>query len=198
MSSVFGKLREFVGIPDPEEYEEYGEYDEIQGEGYSDMYEPAPAQALPAPEVHTSQPEPEPSSTMTANMNTSNMNNVVGMPGANRFWGSAAEVLVMEPRAFEEMPQVIQALREQKSVVLNLTMMDPAQAQRAVDFVAGATYTIDGHQERVGDSIFLFTPRSVQVSTQSGVVHEVTQPQVSRPPANPWKTTEPAFSQIAQ
>ena len=190
---MFGKLREFVGIADPEEYEDYGEYDEIQGQGYPEAYEPAPAQAPMGSEVNTNRPEPESGSKVAAPLN-----NVVGMPGANRFWGSGAEVLVMEPRAFEEMPQVIQALRDQKSVVLNLTMMDPAQAQRAVDFVAGATYTIDGHQERVGDSIFLFTPRSVQVSTQFGVVHEVSQPQAPRMPANPWKPTEEsALNQIA-
>ena len=46
-------------------------------------------------------------------------------------------------------------------------MMDPDQAQRAVDFVAGGTYAIDGHQERIGESIFLFTPSCVQVKTQS-------------------------------
>ena len=78
------------------------------------------------------------------------------MPGAGRYWGSnAAEVLVLEPHAFEEMPQVIQALRDRKSVVLNLSLMEPAQAQRSVDFVAGATFTIDGHQERVGENIFV-------------------------------------------
>ena len=44
-------------------------------------------------------------------------------------------------------------------------MMDPDQAQRAVDFVAGGTYAIDGHQERVGESIFLFAPSCVNVSS---------------------------------
>jgi cell division inhibitor SepF len=66
------------------------------------------------------------------------------------------------------MPQVIQTLRERKSVVLNLNVMEPEEAQRAVDFVAGGTYAIDGHQERIGESIFLFTPNSVKVSTLTG------------------------------
>ena len=51
---------------------------------------------------------------------------------------SSSEVSLMEPRSFDEMPQAIQALRERKTVILNLTMMDPDQAQRAVDFIAGA------------------------------------------------------------
>ena len=43
--------------------------------------------------------------------------------------------------------------------------MDPDQAQRAVDFVAGGTYAMDGHQERVGESIFLFAPSCVNVTS---------------------------------
>jgi cell division inhibitor SepF len=103
----------------------------------------------------------------------------------------------MEPRSFEEMPQAIQALRERKSVVLNLTMMEPDQAQRAVDFVAGGTYAIDGHQERIGDSIFLFAPSCVQVVTQATVAEPVVIPQparVARPTAAPapaWSTEAP-------
>ncbi|MGB7417259.1 MAG: cell division protein SepF [Thermosynechococcaceae cyanobacterium] len=169
-SSLLGRLKEFVGMPDAEGYEEYVDFEDIQGEDFADLYATEEFQDQPE------QPMTQPDITRGTQMNTVSTNNVVGMPGTNRFWGSATEVLVMEPNAFEEMPQVIQALREQKSVVLNLTMMDPAQAQRAVDFVAGATYTIDGHQERVGDSIFLFTPNCVQVSTQFGEVHEAPQP----------------------
>ena len=88
-------------------------------------------------------------------MNNNRSSKVVGMPGISN---SSSEVSLMEPRSFDEMPQAIQALRERKTVILNLTMMDPDQAQRAVDFIAGGTYAIDGHQERVGESIFLFAP----------------------------------------
>jgi len=88
-------------------------------------------------------------------MNNNRSSKVVGMPGISN---SSSEVSLMEPRSFDEMPQAIQALRERKTVILNLTMMDPDQAQRAVDFIAGGTYAIEGHQERVGESIFLFAP----------------------------------------
>ena len=95
-------------------------------------------------------------------MNNNKSSKVVGMPGISN---SYSEVSLMEPRSFDEMPQAIQALRERKTVILNLTMMDPDQAQRAVDFVAGGTYAIDGHQERVGESIFLFAPSCVNVTS---------------------------------
>ena len=97
-------------------------------------------------------------------MNNNKSSKVVGMPGISN---SSSEVCLMEPRSFDEMPQAIQALRERKTVILNLTMMDPDQAQRAVDFIAGGTYAIDGHQERVGESIFLFAPSCVNVTSAS-------------------------------
>ena len=103
-------------------------------------------------------------------MNNNRSSKVVGMPGISN---SSSEVSLMEPRSFDEMPQAIQALRERKTVILNLTMMDPDQAQRAVDFIAGGTYAIDGHQERVGESIFLFAPSCVNVTSSS---HEEASP----------------------
>ena len=65
-------------------------------------------------------------------MNNNKSSKVVGMPGIS---SSSSEVSLMEPRSFDEMPQAIQALRERKTVILNLTMMDPDQAQRAVDLL---------------------------------------------------------------
>ena len=75
-----------------------------------------------------------------------------------------SQVVVMEPRSFDEMSQAIQALLERKVVVLNLTIFDPEQAQRAADFVAGGTYAIDGRSQWIGEKTFLFTPSCVQVS----------------------------------
>ncbi len=194
--SIFSKLRDFVGLNEQVDYEY--EYDEMDGQEYQTLYQeenPVPAPIVDEESRTRRQrfrdrvaitPETAPIATGVNN----SMNNVIGMPGAAN---GISEVVVMEPRTFEEMPQAIQALRERKSVVLNLTIMDPDQAQRAVDFVAGGTYAIDGHQERIGESIFLFTPSCVQVSTQTGVIHEVPQPQTARParPAAPtpaWAT----------
>jgi cell division inhibitor SepF len=190
-NNIFSKLRDFVGFNEPVEYEY--EYDEMDGEDYQGLYQQEQAQPVATQESPARRSRyrdrpimTEPTNVGAQTMNAASMSNVIGMPGAVN---GISEVVVMEPRSFEEMPQVIQALRERKSVVLNLTIMDPDQAQRAVDFVAGGTYAIDGHQERIGESIFLFTPSCVQVSTQNNVVHEVPQPQVRVPRAtNPAAT----------
>jgi len=178
VNTIFTKLRDFVGLSDAAEYEY--DYDDLGGEDYQGLYQ----EEVPPPMMEEEPRNPrrmrERTGVATSGIN-STMNNVIGMPGAAGF----SEVLVLEPRSFEEMPQTIQALRERKTVVLNLTMMDPDQAQRAVDFVAGGTYAIDGHQERIGESIFLFTPNCVQVSTHAGVIHEAPQPAARPRPATP-------------
>ena len=89
------------------------------------------------------------------------INNVVSLPSAV---DKMTEMMVMKPRELAEMPQVIQALLERKSVVLNLTLMEPEQAQRAVDFVAGGIYSIEGDLARIGKSVFLFTPSCVHLN----------------------------------
>jgi cell division inhibitor SepF len=107
----------------------------------------------------------------------------------------------MEPRSFDEMPRAIQALRERKTVILNLTMMEPDQAQRAVDFVAGGTFAIDGHQERVGESIFLFAPSCVTVTTAASeettsstiMSRESSEPQQAAAPSPAWGRQDTAI-----
>ncbi len=184
-------LKRIIGIDEDFSYEGDG-YEEYSGEEeLSHRY----SESIAEPQIKESE-------TIGANSSHSNRrkslgkqettmtNKVVGMPGLSN---GNAEVTVIEPQSFEEMPQVISALRDRKSVVLNLNMMNPEEAQRAVDFVAGGTYAMDGHQERVGESIFLFTPSCVKVSTLSGIIHEVdelTDARINRsfPNSNdPWQ-----------
>ncbi len=186
MSNIFGKLKDFVGLNDPAEYDY--EYDEMDGADYQDIYQEDHVQ--PAPEEEPMRRRRFRDRAPLNETPVGTTNNVIGMPGA---LNGMSEVVVMEPRSFEEMPQVIRALRERKSVVLNLTLMDPDQAQRSVDFVAGGTYAIDGHQERIGESIFLFTPNCVQVSTQMGVMNEIPMQAPSARPVGRPMAPEPVW-----
>lgn len=194
MNNIFSKLREFVGLNDPIEYEY--EYEEDGDNGYRSIYQQEQAQPMPDEDNRQRRRMMRERISVAEPEMGAPLNNVIGMPGASN---SIYEVIVMEPRSFEEMPQAIQALRDRKSVVLNLTMLDPDQAQRAVDFVAGGTYAIDGHQERVGESIFLFTPICVQVTTQSGNVHESLHAQVrTQRTSAPTPAWTPESTRIAQ
>ncbi len=78
----------------------------------------------------------------------------------------ASQVVVVEPRSFEDSLVMVEHLRNRRTVVLNLHLLDMAQSQRVVDFLAGATHAIDGHQKRIGEGVFLFTPSNVSISTE--------------------------------
>ncbi|AFZ46176.1 protein of unknown function DUF552 [Cyanobacterium stanieri PCC 7202] len=91
--------------------------------------------------------------------------NVIGLPGVNT---TMNEIEIFEPHTFEQASEVINLLKQQRSVVLNLNLMESYEAQRAVDFVTGGTAALDGNCERVGESIFVFTPRNVQVTNSKG------------------------------
>lgn len=86
---------------------------------------------------------------------------VVEHPGTQ-----ATQVIVIEPKAFEEALEIVEHLRAKKSVILNLHLLDTSQSQRVVDFLSGATHAIDGNQQRIGDGVFIFTPNNVSISTE--------------------------------
>lgn len=78
-----------------------------------------------------------------------------------------SEVMVVEPRAFDEVIDIVEELRCRKSVVLNLQYLDSEQSQRVVDFLSGATHALDGHQQRVGQGVFIFVPSNFVLNTES-------------------------------
>ncbi len=200
MSGLFGKIKDFVGLNDPADYEY--EYEEVEGDEYQSLCEEdsAGSEAIAIP-IPPAEEEVRPARrrvrerVLSTDSGMVSMNNVIGMPGT---MNGMSEVMVMKPRTFEEMPQAIQALRERKSVVLNLNIMDPDQAQRAVDFVAGGTYAIDGHQERIGESIFLFTPNCVQVRMPTETETDFTGQEPMSAPRQAAPTPAWATEQVAR
>lgn len=161
--NIFRRVWDSFGFEDRYDGNEYDyEYEEEDGSAYyaSDTIDAAQQQLTPP-------------------------SNVVGMPNRKM---AHTEMYLMEPRSFEEMPQAVTALRERRSIILNLSLMDADAAQRCVDFVAGAAFAIDGHQERIGEHIFLFTPSFVQISSYPTGMQ--TAPQ--RVPMPPTHITPPA------
>lgn len=77
------------------------------------------------------------------------------------------EVMVVEPRSFGEAAQIVQSLKERKTIVLNLHLLDKEQSQRTIDFVCGAAHALCGKPQKVGDMVFVFTPSNVTLSVES-------------------------------
>lgn len=77
------------------------------------------------------------------------------------------EVMVIEPRSFGEAGQIVQNLKERKTIVLNLHLLDKEQSQRTIDFVCGAAHALNGKPQKVGDMVFVFTPSNVTLSVDA-------------------------------
>ena len=74
------------------------------------------------------------------------------------------EVLVVTSLQFEQGAEAVLAVRNQCTVVLNLTEMEPSLAQRTADFVSGGVRALDGQEHRVGERVLLFAPAGVNVN----------------------------------
>lgn len=77
------------------------------------------------------------------------------------------EVIVSEPRTYEDSISIVKHLKDRKTIVLNLHLLDKDQALRIVDFLCGATHALGGSQQKIGDSVFIFTPVNVALSAES-------------------------------
>ena len=73
------------------------------------------------------------------------------------------DVIVFTPQRFDEALEAVLAVRDQQTVLLNLSRMEPDLAQRTADFVSGGVHALDGQQQRVGDNVLLFAPASVRL-----------------------------------
>jgi cell division inhibitor SepF len=81
------------------------------------------------------------------------------------------EIVVVEPRSFDEARSAAEHLKSRRPVIVNLRDVDRDLARRIVDFACGVTYAIDGQMQRVGEEIFLFTPSTVSVMAETDRGH---------------------------
>ena len=81
--------------------------------------------------------------------------------------GSSNEVCVIKPKQFDESTEIVDALLDNCTVILNLEGLDITLAQHIIDFTAGASYAIDGNIKKVSSYIFILTPEGVDITGRS-------------------------------
>ena len=76
------------------------------------------------------------------------------------------EVHLVIPKNFNDAQQIADKFKVDVPVIINLQGSDTELAKRLIDFCSGLTYAMDGGMQRVGEKIFLLTPRNVEVSAE--------------------------------
>ena len=74
------------------------------------------------------------------------------------------EVIVIQPETYDEAQEVCDHIKSQRPVIINLEQMERSVAQRIMDFVSGACYTLNGNLQRVTNNIFIIAPENIDVA----------------------------------
>jgi cell division inhibitor SepF len=86
---------------------------------------------------------------------------VVAMPQAQ-----SIKMVISQPTSFEQSEEICNFLKEKKSVIVNLEYVNKDVARRIVDFISGGVFALDGHIQKVSNSIFLIAPVNYEISNE--------------------------------
>jgi len=76
-------------------------------------------------------------------------------------------MIVIEPKSFDECPRLVDSLKGKKPVIINLEKVESETARKIFDFLSGATYALSGNVQKVSANIFLFAPENVDITAPS-------------------------------
>lgn len=76
---------------------------------------------------------------------------------------SNTKVVIVVPRNINDTKEICDHLRSNRSIVMNVEDIEMQTAQRIVDFLSGAIYSLDGNIQKISSGIFLATPNSVDI-----------------------------------
>ena len=88
-------------------------------------------------------------------------NKVVSMPQAN-----AIKMVISQPTTFEQSDEICSFLKEKRSVIVNLEYVNKDVARRIVDFISGGVYALNGHIQKISNSIFLIAPVNYEITNE--------------------------------
>ena len=86
---------------------------------------------------------------------------VVNMPQSHQ-----VRMVISQPTSFEQAEEICTYLKNRKSVIVNLEYVNKDVARRIVDVMSGAVHALDGHIQKVSNSIFLIAPTYYEISTE--------------------------------
>ena len=88
-------------------------------------------------------------------------NKVVNMPQTNQ-----VRMVISQPTTFEQSEAICNLLKEKKSVIVNLEYVNKDVARRIVDVISGAVHALDGHIQKISNSIFLIAPYNYDITNE--------------------------------
>ena len=78
----------------------------------------------------------------------------------------SVKMVISQPTTFEQSEEICSLLKEKKSVIVNLEYVNKDVARRIVDFISGGGYALDGHIQKISNSIFLIAPMNYEITNE--------------------------------
>ena len=88
-------------------------------------------------------------------------NKVVNMPQSQQ-----VKMVISQPTTFEQAEDICDLLKEKQSIIVNLEYVNKDVARRIIDVVSGAVHALDGHIQKVSNSIFLIAPYNYEITNE--------------------------------
>ncbi len=76
------------------------------------------------------------------------------------------KMVISQPTTFEQSEEICSFLKEKKSVIVNLEYVNKDVARRIVDFISGGVYALNGHIQKISNSIFLIAPVNYEITNE--------------------------------
>ena len=76
------------------------------------------------------------------------------------------KMVISQPTTFEQSEEICSLLKEKKSVIVNLEYVSKEVARRIVDVISGGVYALDGHIQKISNSIFLIAPTNYEITNE--------------------------------
>lgn len=76
-------------------------------------------------------------------------------------------MVILQPTNFETAEEICDLLRERKSVIINLEYVNKDVARRIIDVISGAVHVLDGHMQKISNSIFLIAPYNYDIANDT-------------------------------
>ncbi|MGM0409932.1 MAG: cell division protein SepF [Bacillota bacterium] len=73
------------------------------------------------------------------------------------------KVLFYNPDSFEMAKTITDNLKNNNIVIVNLENKNKDLSQRILDFLSGVIYALNGHTQKVGKEVFIFTPNNIKI-----------------------------------
>ncbi len=80
--------------------------------------------------------------------------------------GQTIKMVISQPTNFEQSEEICGLLKEKKSVIVNLEYVNKDVARRIIDFISGGVYALDGHIQKISNSIFLIAPMNYEITNE--------------------------------